>query len=171
MTRFRIRPATPADAEEVAALAAALSAEEGVEPPAFDAQVFRRFGFGPEPAFLCLVADAEPAPGRLLGFVLVTRGFDGQAGTPGYVIEDLYVVPEARRQGLGRALVQAVGVRALDAGYSWISWHVMDGNDPARAFYRAIGAVDEPVRTMSLVGAALEWFVRDPARTDNGRPL
>lgn len=140
-------------------MVAAFSADEGVEPPAFTAETFRSHGCGPDPAFRAWVAAVGDTP-DLVGFTVVTRGFDTQSGTPGLTIEDLYVKPAYRRLGHGRGLVLAVARAALAQGCGWVAWHVRRDNPDALAFYRALGAIPEPVETMAFSGTALQWFAR-----------
>ena len=82
--------------------------------------------------------------------------FSTFAGKPGLWIEDIFVVPERRRQGLGRAAFAEVARRALAEGCGFVEWNVLDWNAPAIAAYRAMGAVARDEWTdMRLSGDAL----------------
>jgi GNAT superfamily N-acetyltransferase len=152
MEKIGIRAATRADADVVCALLAALSAEEGMEPPALTPALFRKQGFGPDPLFTCLLAERR---GRVAGVALLTRGYDSQSALAGLVLENLYVEPLARRAGVGRALIQASARLALDRGLGWLSWHMRPANLRAALFYRSLGAETETVTLMGISGEGL----------------
>lgn len=142
-----VRRATPADADLVCAFVAALSAEEGMEPPALTPALFRRQGFGEDALFRCLVAECGD---RIAGMVLLTNGYDSQTATGGMMLENIYVEPGSRRLGVGRALMAAAGRMALDRGLSWICWHARPANVRAGLFYRALGARTENVTLLGI---------------------
>ncbi len=152
MEEIGIRAATRADADVVCALLAALSAEEGMEPPALTPALFQEQGFGPDPLFTCLLAERQ---GRVAGVALLTRGYDSQSARAGLVLENLYVEPLARRTGVGRALVGACARKVLDCGLGWLSWHMRPANLRAALFYRRLGADAETVTLLGLSGARL----------------
>jgi GNAT superfamily N-acetyltransferase len=154
MEEIGIRAATRADADVVCALLAALSAEEGMEPPALTPARFRVQGFGSDPLFTCLLAERQ---GRVAGIALLTRGYDSQAAKAGLVLENLYVEPLARRAGVGRALVGACARLALDRGLGWLSWHMRPANIRAALFYRSLGA---DMETVTLMGIGSEGLRR-----------
>jgi ribosomal protein S18 acetylase RimI-like enzyme len=81
-------------------------------------------------------------------------------GRPGIYVEDLFVLPEFRRQGIGRELLRQVAAIAVETGCQRLQWEVLDWNTPAIDFYRAIGAefLDE-WRNVRLSGEALERLV------------
>jgi len=152
MEEIGIRAATRADADLVCALLAALSAEEGMEPPALTPARFRKQGFGPDPLFTCLLAERQ---GRVAGVALLTRGYDSQSAMAGLVLENLYVEPLARRAGVGRTLVGASARLALDRRLGWLSWHMRTTNFRAALFYRSLGADAESVTLMGISGDGL----------------
>jgi GNAT superfamily N-acetyltransferase len=152
-----VRRAIPADADLVCAFVAALSAEEGMDPPALTPALFRRQGFGEDALFRCLVAECGD---RMAGMVLLTPGYDSQTATGGLMLENIYVEPGSRRLGVGRALMAAAGRMAQDQGLSWICWHTRPANIRAGLFYRALGARTENVTLLGidvklLVGAGV----------------
>ena len=104
-----VRPMVVGDASEVARMAAALSAHEGAAPPPFDAATIERWAFGPDRRFDGLVAMAD---NRHVGYALFHDAFHVGQGAPGLFLMDLYTDPVARRQGVGRALVDAVAAIA-----------------------------------------------------------
>jgi GNAT superfamily N-acetyltransferase len=93
--------------------------------------------FGPHPMAEVLIGEIDGAP---CGFALFFHNFSTFEGKPGLYLEDLFVVPEARGSGLGKALLAHLARIALDRGCARFEWSVLDWNEPAIAFYRAIGA-------------------------------
>ena len=88
-------------------------------------------------AFAHVVEDAS---GHLVGFALWFLNFSTWLGRHGIYLEDLYIRPEHRGTGLGRALLATLARECLDRGYGRLEWWVLDWNDPAIEFYRAHGA-------------------------------
>jgi GNAT superfamily N-acetyltransferase len=86
---------------------------------------------------------AEDAAGAPLGFASTSFSWDLGDG-PGAWLADLYVVPHARRAGVGRALVAAAARAAAADGATFLAWHVDDSNPGAQRFYRALGAAAKP---------------------------
>jgi GNAT superfamily N-acetyltransferase len=93
--------------------------------------------FGPHPMAEVLIGEIGEIP---RGFALFFHNFSTFEGKPGLYLEDLFVVPEARGSGLGKALLSHLAAIALDRGCARFEWSVLDWNEPAIAFYRAIGA-------------------------------
>jgi GNAT superfamily N-acetyltransferase len=152
VTDWAIRAATPDDAAAIVALVRALSVEEGNPPGALTEAEFRSLGFGARPRFRTLLAEAG---GQVRGYALFYPSYDTDFGAKGFYLQDLYVVPEARRGGIGRALMAAVA-RACEAdGGCYLFWNALERNRAGRAFYRRIGAREEPVVTLSLQPDAL----------------
>jgi GNAT superfamily N-acetyltransferase len=136
-TLFRIRPATPADGERVAAMCAALSVAEGNDvQPRLTAADFRRDGFGPAPAFSCLLAEAD---GQAIGYALHCPDYDTDHLCRSTYLADLYVESAARGQGIGRALMAAVAAARRAAGARLMMWGVLKNNRSARRFYATVG--------------------------------
>jgi GNAT superfamily N-acetyltransferase len=94
--------------------------------------------FGPQPAAYALVAESAS---RVVGFALYFRNFSTWEGVHGIYLEDLYVMPEYRGSGLGRALLTSLAELAVERGYARLEWAVLDWNQPAIDFYRSLGAV------------------------------
>jgi GNAT superfamily N-acetyltransferase len=80
-------------------------------------------------------AGDEPA-----GFALFFQTFSTFVGQPGLYLEDLFVAPEWRRHGLGRALLSHLARIAIERGYGRVEWSVLDWNEPAIGFYKKLGA-------------------------------
>lgn len=94
--------------------------------------------FGAQPAAYALVAEAGD---EVVGFALYFRNFSTWNGVHGIYLEDLYVKPEHRGAGHGKALLGALAALAVERGYARLEWAVLDWNQPSIAFYRSLGAV------------------------------
>lgn len=109
--------------------------------------------FGPRPMAEVIIADSDGAP---VGFALFFHNFSTFEGRPGIYLEDLFVVPEARGVGAGKALLQRLAQLALERGCARLEWSVLDWNEPSIAFYKALGAKPMDEWTVYRVdGAAL----------------
>jgi GNAT superfamily N-acetyltransferase len=133
-----IRPATPADIPQILAFIRALAAYER-EPDAVTATEadLLSHGFGPNPYYFCLIAESNGTPA---GFALYFFNYSTWLGRPGLYLEDLFVLPEFRGLGIGRALLQRVAAIAVEKGCPRLQWEVLDWNTPAIEFYQAMGA-------------------------------
>ena len=133
-----IRAATAADIPLILDLIRALAAYER-EPDAVKATEadLLRDGFGPQPRFECLIAEmaAEPA-----GFALFFYNYSTWRGRAGIHLEDLFVHPRFRGQGVGKALLTRVAARAVEQGCVRLQWDVLDWNQTAIDFYQGLGA-------------------------------
>lgn len=94
--------------------------------------------FGEHPALFGHVA--ESADGEVVGFALWFLNYSTWLGTHGIYLEDLYVRPEHRGDGHGRALLAALADLCVQRGYRRLEWWVLDWNAPARGFYESLGA-------------------------------
>jgi len=101
-------------------------------------ELLRAALFGPQPAAYALVAESG---NQVVGFALYFRNFSTWEGVHGIYLEDLYVMPEHRGSGLGRALLMALASLAVERGYARLEWAVLDWNQPAIDFYSSLGAV------------------------------
>ena len=109
--------------------------------------------FGPQPAAFALVAEVSE---RVVGFALYFRNFSTWEGVHGLYLEDLYVMPEYRGSGLGKAMLRSLAALAVERGYARLEWAVLDWNQPSIEFYRSLGAVAMDEWTVfRLSGAAL----------------
>jgi GNAT superfamily N-acetyltransferase len=99
--------------------------------------LLREHLFGPAPRAWVLIAELG---GRPVGFALYFWNFSTFLGRPGIYLEDLFVVPEARGKGAGRALLAALAREVVRAGGGRLEWSVLDWNEPSIAFYRRLGA-------------------------------
>ncbi|WP_420141850.1 GNAT family N-acetyltransferase [Sphingomonas sp.] len=114
--------------------------------------------FGPDARVFAHVIEID---GEVVGVAVWFLNYSTWTGRPGLYLEDLFVSEAARGTGAGRALFRALAREAVDQGYARIDWAVLDWNEPAKRFYRAIGARRqtgwEPWR---LDGEALEAMAR-----------
>ncbi len=136
----QIRFATSADVPQILAFVREL-AEFEREPDAVLATepMLEAALFGPRPAAEAVIA--EDADGKALGFALFFQNFSTWTGLPGLYLEDLYVTPAARGAGVGKALLRHLADIAVTRGYARFEWSVLDWNQPAIDFYRAMGAM------------------------------
>ena len=150
-----IRPATVDDVPVVVSLVRELASYER-EPDAVVATEddFRGALFGASPKVFCLIA--EDADGSVVGFAIWFFTFSTWLGRHGVYLEDLFVRPEARGGGHGRALLTELARIAVAEHCGRVEWAVLDWNSPAQGFYRSLGA--EPMEewtTWRLTGEAL----------------
>jgi GNAT superfamily N-acetyltransferase len=149
-----IRKATPADVPVILDFIRALAIYER-EPDAVSAteEGLLRDGFGANPFYFCLIAEHDGAPA---GFALYFFNYSTWMGRPGLYLEDLFVHPEFRGLGIGKALLQKAAVIAVENNCPRLQWEVLDWNTPAIDFYRAMGAefLDE-WRNVRVTGEAL----------------
>ncbi|HEY0239271.1 MAG TPA: GNAT family N-acetyltransferase, partial [Friedmanniella sp.] len=110
------------------------------------------------PAAYLLVAEEGGAP---VGFALWFLNFSTWEGVHGIYLEDLYVKPDRRGGGAGRALLRALAGIAHERGYARVEWSVLNWNEPAIGFYSSLGATPmEEWTTYRLAGAALASLAR-----------
>jgi GNAT superfamily N-acetyltransferase len=154
-----IRPATVDDVPVVVSLVHELATYER-EPDAVVASEddFRTALFGPTPKVFCLVAEdsADGDGGVVVGFAVWFFTFSTWLGRHGVYLEDLFVKPDVRGAGHGRALLTELARIAVAEGCGRVEWAVLDWNSPAQGFYRSLGA--EPMEdwtTWRLTGDAL----------------
>jgi len=135
---LRLRPAKPADVPVILQLVRALAQyERAPEAVVATEQDFLRHGFGPSPRFSVLLAEDE---GKAAGFALWFFTFSTWLGKPGLFLEDLFVRPELRGRGIGKALMLELARIAVREGCGRFEWNVLDWNQPSIDFYRSLGA-------------------------------
>jgi diamine N-acetyltransferase len=115
--------------------------------------------FAPQPRLFCDIAewDGEPA-----GFAVSFLNFSTFRGRHGLYLEDLFVRPQFRGKGIGKALMRRLAQRCVDDGLARFEWAVLDWNAPSIAFYKSIGAqVMDEWKICRLSAAALAGFARE----------
>ena len=152
-----IRAARPDDATLIFALVCELATYENLQgevaatPEAIAAALF-----APQPRLTCDIAEwnGEPA-----GFAVWFLNFSTFRGRHGLYVEDLFVRPAFRGQGIGKALMARLARHCVEQGYARFEWAVLDWNAPSIAFYKSIGAqVMDEWRICRLSGKALQDF-------------
>lgn len=138
MTTSTIRRATASDVGLILALVRELALYEK-EPDAVIAREedYLRDGFGEHPKFHVLIAEQDGVP---VGFAFYFFGYSTWLGRSVLKLEDLFVRPEARKNGTGRALMERLAQIALQEGCTRFEWQVLDWNTPAKDFYDRLGA-------------------------------
>lgn len=150
-----IRPAEATDVPLILDLIRALAIYER-DPDAVVATEadFLRDGFGPTPRFHVLIAERD---GVAAGFAFYFFAYSTWRGRPVLYLEDLFVPAEQRKQGIGIALMRRLARIAVDAGCARFVWQVLDWNEPAIGFYKALGAEILPQwHNVRLQGEALK---------------
>jgi GNAT superfamily N-acetyltransferase len=135
---FQIRPATEADLPVILSLIRELADYERAPNAVVATEAGLRevlFGAKPSAEVLLALEDAQAA-----GFAVFFHNFSTWLGRPGLYLEDLFVRPEKRGKGYGRALLQRLAQIARERGCGRMEWAVLDWNDPAIQFYRKLGA-------------------------------
>src|SRR5207237_2374884 len=102
-----------------------------------DEDRLREHLFGPRPFAEVLLAEEA---GRVVGFALFFFNYSTFRACPGLYLEDLFVEPEHRGRGHGKALFAALARLALERGCGKLDWAVLDWNEPSIGFYKALGA-------------------------------
>jgi GNAT superfamily N-acetyltransferase len=135
---FKIRPARLEDVLVILQLIHDLATYERApdEVTATEEQLVEVL-FGEKPAAEVLLAFEEESP---VGFAVYFYNFSTWLGRPGLYLEDLFVKPEKRGKGYGRALLIELAKIARDRGCGRMEWAVLDWNEPAIKFYRSLGA-------------------------------
>ena len=135
---FKIRPAQVEDVPVILGLIRDLATYERApnEVTATEEQLVDVL-FGERPAAEVLLAFESKSP---VGFAVFFHNFSTWLGRPGLYLEDLFVKPENRGKGYGRALLVDLARIALDHGCGRMEWAVLNWNEPAIRFYRSLGA-------------------------------
>ncbi|APV50556.1 GNAT family N-acetyltransferase [Betaproteobacteria bacterium GR16-43] len=137
-----IRAATPADTKEILRLIRELAIYEKMEDQAVGTEAMLREAlFGARPACEALVAERN---GRAVGFALYFTTFSTFLCKPGLYLEDLFVEPECRGLGIGKALLIRLAALAVERGCGRFEWRVLDWNEPSIKFYESLGATLMP---------------------------
>lgn len=158
-----LRPATPADIPLILSFIRALADYEKLtaEVEATEEKLHATL-FGEKPAAECLLAFAD-APGSAApvpaGFALYFTNYSTFLAKPGLYLEDLFVKPEFRGRGIGKALLLHLAQLANSRGCGRMEWAVLDWNAPSIAFYESLGARRlREWQICRLTGAALRQY-------------
>ncbi|HSL00008.1 MAG TPA: GNAT family N-acetyltransferase [Rubrobacteraceae bacterium] len=158
MSDLQIRPATEADAPLILALIRELAEYERLSHEVVATEELLRDSlFGERPVAEVVIAQRGDAPAA---FALFFHNFSTFLGRPGIYLEDLYVRPEFRGEGIGRQILVYLARLAKDRGCGRLEWWVLDWNETAVRFYESLGAVPMDDWTVYRVsGKALEELV------------
>jgi GNAT superfamily N-acetyltransferase len=149
-----ITPATPSDIPVILDFIRELAEYEHLSHTVTATENnLRQHLFGPSPAAEVLLAKIHDKP---VGFALYFTTFSTFLARPGIWLEDLFVLPEFRHQGIGRALLKAVASIAIKRNCGRLEWSVLDWNQPAIQLYKKLGAIPmNDWTTQRLTGDAL----------------
>lgn len=156
---FIIRAAAPSDVADIHALIVALAEYERARDRvvATEADLMRAL-FDEGASVHAYVALKGP---QCVGFALYFVSYSTWTGRHGLWLEDLFVLPACRGEGIGKALLATLATRAVERGYTRLEWNVLDWNEPALRFYRSLQA--EPLSEWTvhrLDGASLHALAR-----------
>ena len=152
-----IRRAEPADAALVYELVCALADYEKLrhEVDATPEEIAKAL-FAPEPRLYCDLAEWD---GEAAGFAVWFLNFSTFRGRHGIYLEDVFVKPDFRGRGIGKALMRHLARTCVDNGYARFEWAVLDWNAPSIAFYQSIGAeIKGEWKVCRMSGPALAKF-------------
>ena len=155
MPKLEIRAAVEDDAPLILQLIKELAEYEKLSHEVVATEVtLRKSLFGERRFAEALIGELEGEPA---GFALFFHNFSTFLGRPGIYLEDLYVRPEFRGSGLGRALLVYLARLARERGCGRLEWSVLDWNEPAIGFYKSVGAAPVDGWTgYRVTGKALE---------------
>jgi GNAT superfamily N-acetyltransferase len=156
-----IRKAEPSDASLIFRFIRELAEYERLahEVDATESDIAKAL-FGPNPRVFADIAEWEGEPA---GFALWFYNFSTFRGRHGIYLEDLFVRPELRSKGIGRALLRHLARRCVVEGLARLEWWVLDWNEPALKVYRSIGALPMDEWTVQRVtGEALQRLAEEP---------
>jgi GNAT superfamily N-acetyltransferase len=156
---FRIEAARPQDVGILHALVRGLAEYEKLSHLVVGTEAqLRDELFGAHPVIESVIGwDGADGGARAVGFALYFHNFSTFLARRGLYLEDLFVLPEARGHGYGKALIRHLAQLAVARNCARFEWAVLDWNQPAIDFYRALGADVLPDwRICRLTGAALE---------------
>jgi GNAT superfamily N-acetyltransferase len=154
-----VRVASPADTPLILEFIKDLAEYERLahEVEASEADI-RRDLFGENPRCFCDIAEVDGQP---VGFALWFYSYSTFRGRAGIYLEDLFVKPEARGSGAGKALLRRLAQRCVEADLGRLEWSVLDWNAPSIAFYDSLGAMKKEGWTVRrLYGEALSQLAQ-----------
>jgi GNAT superfamily N-acetyltransferase len=135
-----VRGATPQDIPAIFALIQSLAKYERLVVDGSEAQLAEHL-FGDRPYAEAIVAETDA---KVVGFALFFHNYSTFLTQPGIYLEDLFVQPDYRGRGIGKALIRQVAQIARDRDCGRLEWSVLDWNESAIAFYRGLGAAVLP---------------------------
>lgn len=158
---LNIRPATRADAALILRFITELAIYERAEHEVkTDAAGIEASLFAADATARALICERDGVP---IGYAVYFFNYSTWLGRNGLYLEDLYVTPDARGTGAGKALLKYLARVAVDHGCGRFEWAVLDWNEPAIQFYRSLGALPQDEwTTYRVTGAALQALAEHP---------
>ena len=151
-----LRAATSADIPQILAFIEGLAAYEKLSHACVATEdSLRQSLFGPRPYAEVILAEFDGQPA---GFALFFHNYSTFRARPGIYLEDLYVLPEHRGRGAGKALLRELARLAVERGCARLEWSVLDWNEPAIQFYKSLGA--EPQEEWTIFRVTDEALTR-----------
>lgn len=168
--RLTLRPAIPTDTPTLFHLIKSLADYEKLSHEVVGTEEALHIHlFGDRPIIEAILAEWEGEP---VGFALVFRNYSLQVAKPGLYLEDLFVLPDYRSQGIGKALLSQLKTLVIERQYHRLDWSVLDWNAPAIAFYQRIGAtIDPDLRINRVMGESLSHLAQALSESVIVRPL
>ena len=137
-SKFILRPAQSTDTTAIFELIKALAEYEKLSHAVVGSvEALQEHLFGSRPYIEAIVAESD---GKAIGLALYFYNYSTFLTKPGIYLEDLFVLPEYRRQGIGKAIFRYLAQLAVERDCGRLEWSVLDWNEPAIAFYRQMGA-------------------------------
>ena len=157
---FEIRPATAVDVPLILSFIRQLAEYERLSHEAvMTEEILRQSLFGPRPSAEVLLGYSGGVP---VAFAVFFHNFSTFLGKSGLYLEDLFVIPEMRGRGFGRAMLIQLARIARERRCGRFEWSVLDWNEPAINFYKSLGAVPMDEWTIFRVtGPALDRLAND----------
>ncbi|XP_075929573.1 thialysine N-epsilon-acetyltransferase-like isoform X2 [Petromyzon marinus] len=167
---FEIKRAEIEDVEDIWRMCMELATHESRQYEIISEEDLRTNGFGENPIFQCVVVKVPPKHGSsgkpaAVGYSLYFYSYDTINGRS-ITMDSIYVMPEFRNNGIGKALLKRVAETAAQNNCSSVCFYVYNWNKPAIAFYQRIGAQDvtisQKMNCFVLNGGAMEALIKSP---------
>jgi len=148
---MRIRSAIPTDTDVILELIMELAIyEKAPQDVVATKELMDENFFSSTPTVFCEIVEDDA--GAVAGFAVWFLNYSTWQGKPGLYLEDLFIRPEHRKKGYGKALLKHLAKKCIDNGYGRFQWWVLDWNQPAIDFYESLGAVAMDEWTVMRVG-------------------
>jgi GNAT superfamily N-acetyltransferase len=170
MGELTIRPATPTDVPVLFDLIQALAEYEKLSHAVTgNTEALKEHLFGAKPYVEAIIAEYK---GQVVGFALFFHNYSTFLTKPGIYLEDLFVLPEFRRKGIGTAMLKYVAQLAVSRDCGRLEWSVLDWNQSAIALYEKLGASVLPDwRICRVTGDSLTQLAASSFPDNNSQPV